>query len=316
MAAYAPDTFYTPIVIDATNNGLVVTEDPAGTPNIITITLDAGTYFMHDDASWHATRPGLLYAIQKLLNDGTTAGVGTVTGTPTFVFSWEVSAPTGSTGLTNNGLTLRATAPASSFEITWTNAASTMDARWFGHTLASPVADQASSTDSADQIVRWSRASKHRMVTRDLLGEGSAIDKRRHHYKDAQRSSDRPSDSVSVVWDEGFYRVLVYQDVYGTEVHEDRASESEWASGAALRATGDNHAVWWQVWDALTDDLEIVVVHNSSNSLQVDSLSYEVCKLWQDPGWGGMFAQTTPGGDLYDVELTLWVDPANSNYNH
>jgi len=330
MASYAADTWYTPITIDALNNGLVITEDPAGAPNVITIRLDGvdylagaaaasvpsrGVYFQHDDSSWHTTRKGLLYAIQKLLNDGTTAGVGSVTGTATFTYSWETSAPTGSTGLTDGGLTLRTTAPGSDFEITWTDAASTMDAQWFGHTLIAPVADQLSTTDASDEIIQWARASKHRMVTRDVVGDGIATDKRRFPYKDARRSSSRPKDSTSVVWDEGFVRRFLYENVGGQEIHEDRASEAEWADLSG-RATGDNHAVWWLIWEALTDDAEVLVVHNKSDDLQVDANFYELGKLWQSVAWDAMFSRVEAGADIYDVSVPLWVDPDSSNYNH
>lgn len=315
MTAYAADTWLSPVVLDSTNNVIVVTQDPGGGGEAVIIcTLDVGTYYLHDDSGFHATKKGLLYAIQKLLNDGTTAGVGSVSGSPTYLYSWECSTPTGSAGLTNNGLILRATAPAADFEISWTHASTTLDAQLLGEPLSTPILDTGSATDTADQIIEFAQATRHRMVTRDM-GTGEAVDKRKTHYKDVRFSSQRPSDSVAVVWDEGYYRVIRYEDVPGVEVHDTRANDADWA-GITGRATGDTQAVWWDVWDTLSVGMECIIVHDSSSDLQVDTHDYEVVKLWEPTAWDQFAQQQAPSGDYYTVEVAVWVDPAASSYGH
>ena len=316
MTAYTPDTYLTPIVIDSTNNVLVVTEDPGGTPTVITITVDAGTYYMHDDSSYHASRKGLLYTIKTLLNDGTTAGLGTVTGTSANTYAWEVATPSSSTGLTNNGLKLKSTT-STDYEITWTGA-TTMLPEWFGGVTA--AFDDASVTSGSDEIITWARATRYRMCTRDILdisgtGTGGAVDKRKHHYKDVEWSSQRPSDSVAVVWDEGYYREIVYEDVPGVEVHQSRANESEYA-GTVGRATGDTRAIWYDVWDSLATGGTVVIVHNSTSDLQVDTHSYESVRFWEPMTWDAFASQAYPGGDYYTITLSVWCDPNTSDYDH
>lgn len=331
MSTYTADTIYSSFdLTPGTDNVLVVTQDPGGGGEaVVVLTLHQDTtnadqpeeWFLHDDESRHATHPGLLYAIKKLLNDGTTVGCGTVSGSPTYNYSWEVIDPTSSTGCYDSGLRLKAAAPASTFEISWTHGSSTFDAQILGSILSSPVSDDGSSTSGSDEQIDFPHCAKYRLVTRDLLSTaeqaagGIAVDKSREHYKDAQRSSSRPKDSVSVVWDEGFYRVLQYQDVVAADIHEERAKEAAWAAVIG-RATNDTKGTWWEVWDCLTNDREVIVVHNDTDDLQIDANDYEVCKLWRAVDWSTMFNRTSPAGGLYDVSVPLWVNPTHSNYDH
>lgn len=313
MAAYNVDTWLTPITIDSTNNVIVVTEDPSGSPTVITITIDAGTYYLHDDSSFHATKKGLLYTIKTLLNDGTTAGLGTVTGSSANTYSWSAQTPTTSTGLANNGLRLTAASTATVWEVTWTGA-TTLDAHLFGSILSSPIVDDTSSNSGGDQVFTWPHATKHRMVTRDL-GDGHAVDKRRVPYKDVRWSSQRPSDSVAVVWDEGYFRIMRYEDVPGVEVYEERASEAEWA-GTTGRGTGDTKAVWFDVWDALSVGGDVIIVHDSASDLQVDTHDYEVVRLWEVTPWDQFAQQQQLSGDYYTIEVAVWASPSASSYSH
>jgi hypothetical protein len=313
MAVYAADTWLPEIVIDSTNNVFVVTEDPGGAPNVVTVTVDACTCFMHDDGSFQSTKKGLLYILKTLLNTGTVSGLGSVSGTASNTYEWNVVTPGNSTGLTNNGLELRAASAAADFEITWTGA-TTMDGHWFGESAASPGSDTASATDGSDEVIIFDEATKYRMVTRDIL-DGAATDKRKHHYKDVRFSSSRPSDSVGVVWDEGAFRIVTYEDVPGVEVHQTRADESEWAATTG-RATGDTQATWYWVYDVLATGGECIIVHNSSSDLQVDANSYETVKAAAPIDWDSAFSQQNRPGDYYTINLTLWIDPDASNYGH
>lgn len=315
MAAYAPDTWLTPITITTgVNDVFVVTEDPAGTPVVVTVTIAPGTWYLHADSSFNSTVDGLLWAIQKVLNDGTTATLGTRTGTPANTYAWEVATPTSSTGMTNNGLALRATTATKVFNITFTHASWNMSPRWFGFASDTPGANITSVDDGAEKVATMPAATRHRMVTRDL-GDGHAVDKRASHYKDVRWSSQRPSDSVAVVWDEGYFRRIIYEDVRGVDVHKTRASEAEWA-GTSTRLTGDWHATWYDVYDALAVGESVLIIHNSSADLQVDTHKYELVRAWDPVSWDGMVSQQDPSGDYNTISLTAWVNPDISNYEH
>lgn len=324
MTAYASDTWYTPIVLTpGTDNVIVITEDPGGgTESVITLTLiqnsdtastDAETWYLHDDESFHATKPGLLYAIRKLLTSGTTVGAGTKAGgSVSNTYTWSVADPSTSSGLTNNGLKLTAASASKTWEISWTHASTTLDAHYFGSILSSPILDDASSTSGADEVFTWPHATKGRMATRDI-SDGHATDKVRHRYKLVQYSSNRPSDSVAVVWDEGYIRRIRYELVPGVEVHNTRSNESEWAA-TTTRGTGDEKATWFDVWDALTDAKECIVVHNDTSDLQIDTHKYEVVKLWEPLEWDAFAQDLTLAGDYYAINLPVAVTAGN--YDH
>jgi len=320
MTAYAPDTIYQAIEVTTANNVFRVIEDNGGVnQSTLDVTLDVGTYFLHSDNGFHLTLKGLLWAIEKILTDGTTVGLGTLTVTgaaqnnPTYDF--EVADPTSSTGLVNNGLALRAVAFVEEFDVMFSDAAFTMSPRWFGVASDAPGFDVSSSLDAADHVATMPAGTRFRKVTRDL-GAGQAIDKRRFNYKDVNYSSSRPSESVAVVWDQGYFRRFVYQDVLAADVFQDRGSETEWAAQQS-RLVGDTHATWYDVWDALSDAEELIIVHNDSGSdLQIDSHSYEVVKLWQKLDWQAFASQQSEGGDFYTIEFSTWVDTTRSDYDH
>lgn len=313
MTDYAVDTFYTKVtIVTGVNDVFQITES---TPTVVTVTLDAGDYWLHVDSSYNSTMSGLFWAIQKVLNDGTTAGLGARSGTPTNTdYDFAVVDPSSSTGLANNGLELRATGGTLQFDIDWDDAAFTMDARWFGAATNTQGAALSSATDGSDKVTTSPCATKHRMVTRTWL-DGVATTKVREPYIDAEFSSGRPSDSVSMVWDSGFIRMFQYDRVPGVEVHSDRAGESAW-SATMTRLQGDKNAVWFDVWAALARGEQVLVVHNSSGDLQVDTHSYEVLKMRATIGWKDMFDETSRGGNYYTVSFAAWVDETKSSYDH
>ena len=319
MSEYLADTWMTPVtIVTGVNDVFRIIEDPAGAgfgPNTVDITLDPGDHYLHADPSFVSTLDGLFWSIQKVLNDGTTAGLGTRSTVPlNSDYDFEVATPTSSTGLANNGLALRSTASAEVFNIAFNDAAFTMSPRWFGIAADVAGAPVSSVPDAADDVATMPAATRHRMVTRDL-GEGHAVDKRQFNYKDVFYSSSRPSDSVAVIWDEGFERRIRYEDVRGVEVHRTRALETEWAATTG-RLLGDTHAIWFDVWDALTDGKEVLLVHNSSSDLQIDTHSYEVVKLRNPLTWDAFATQVLPGGDLYHITVPVWVDMSRASYDH
>lgn len=313
MTFYQRDTFLTPIEITTANQVILIREDPSGAPNNVTVTLTPGTYFLHDDSSFHASRLGLYFAILDVINNGTGVN-GTLSGVPTNTYTMVVSAPSASTGLTNAGVTLEALAAADDFQIIW--ASTTMDARWFGFKDASP-ATTSSATSGPDELIVSPNGVKHRLVTHDL-GNGSAIDKEPDPWKITRRSSDLPKDSITLTWGTGLRRHFTYRDIPPPFVFERRAEESEFAGEAGLE-TGDANNIWHDVWDAYTAGCEVVIVHNESSDLQIDTHEYEVTKLFSEVGSLRQFAPRMPGadgGDFREVRFVAAVDPLFENYPH
>jgi hypothetical protein len=200
------------------------------------------------------------------------------------------------------------------FQIDWDDAAFKLDARLFGAATDSQVTPKASVTDGGDEVATGAAATKHRLVTR-TLGDGEATTKVREPYIDIEYSSGRPSDSVAIEWDSGFLRLFQYEDIPGVEVHEARAGENEWAA-QTTRLAGDKNAVWFDIFMALNRGEQVLVIHNSSSDLQVDTHSYEVLKLDQPMPWSQFAVETSRGGNYYRVAFAAWVDETRSNYDH
>lgn len=311
MATYAADTWLTPVEITASNNTFVVIEDPSGTPNVLSVALEPGLYWPHADDALHVTCPGLYRAIAATLSG--VSGHGTLTGTPTNGgWAFVAVTPTASSGLVGNGLQLRAALiPGSpiAFAVAFNHASFTMPPAWFGGTSGAVT----SGVDGSSQAANMPRATRHRLITRDLA-DGSAIDKRAAPYMDIRRSSPRPAESTAIVWDQGKIRGMRYEHVPGVEVHATRAAETEWAATTG-RAVGDVSAVWADVWEALQLGREIIVVHNApSTDLQVLTHTYEIARAWEASTWERFADQSAAGGDLYTINALLWI--AQGNYGH
>lgn len=322
MTTYSRDVFYCGKKLtdgaDAPDGNVLVVSEGA-TP--FTLELDAGIYYPHDSQTLHdAGFKGLFYAIRKLLNDGTTSGVGTLTGgTPTNTYSWAVITPTGSTGQTGAGVQLRADGAASAWSVDWTDAATTLNAQHLGSILAEPISDDSSTLDSGDQIFSWPNVALMRLVTKNI-GDHHATDKSRDPYKMTKRSDPRPGFGTTLKWGSGFYRKFLYQDCYPADVEEQRAGEASFASQTG-RNTNDLGGTWFKVWDTLTDGIDVIVSHNTGDGddgFDPTSGTYEVIRLAPaDLKWEGQFnSQTRRQGDYRDIAFKAWVDPDNSNYKH
>lgn len=312
MGAFSADTWLIPLTIDSANKVFKVIEDPGGIPNAVTVTLTEGTYYLHDDTSYHATKKGLYYAIRNVLNAGTGTD-GTRSGTPTYTYAWEVSNPTTSTGVTNAGVSLVATSAANDFSIDWTSG-TTMDGRWFGYKVAAPAADTTStSTGALEESVISAYCVRGRLRTHDLL-DGAAVQKRAIPRRIVERSSDRVADSVSTIWGTETDRVFRYEDVWPACVDPDRAGDTPYATIAGL-GDGDKNNAWHYVWEALTAGDVCICVHNSTSDLLVDSNSWEAVTLAEDLDWEQFAVIQDDGGDLRRISFRVFVT-SDASYDH
>lgn len=318
--------------IEATNNRLVVVEDPGGTDTELLVDLDAGRYFIHDSEDLHSTTDvdggeyrGLYYAVSKLLTDGTTAGVGTLTGSPSNdSYSFEVITPGDSAGYVDGGVRIRATKAGGAvpfrlrfYQDLMVTPWSTVDGRWFGSKAQSGY-NHDSEADGDDQILEMPGAILGRLATQQISPTGRAADKRRIPYKDSRSSVPIPRDARQVEWDAGHRRRLVYTNVWGALVYERRPAESAFASIAQLD-TNDFNFSWEHVWEALMDGERLLVAHNNADDFDVTAHSYEVGKLHSpnDEEMLGNFARVTgDNGDFHTISFKLWVDPDFAEYDH
>lgn len=329
MANYDVDAWYPKITITEAGHTLRITEQPGGAPRVTDITLDAtkilagvvapfvalrGRYYLHDDAARQATHKGLLHTIKTLLNSGTTAGLGTRTGSvPLNTYSWAVINPTGSSSILDGGLRLEAVAATDPFEITWT-AGTTLDARLLGQLDQSPVADSLSVLDTGDEQIDSPGTTEARWIPFGIDGRVIADRKRPIPFKLAQASSERISDSVMTIWKKGRLRTFAYSWLSSAHIYDLRGEEANWAVQGGLVA-GDSNNAFERVWDSLTDGDEVLIVHDKTSDLQIDSNVFEVLKFaGSSVGWEGFHSVLRDAGDFSRVGFTCFVK--ESNFNH
>lgn len=312
--SYARDTWLLPHTIATGQRVFSIIEDPSGVPNPVYVTVDEASYYLHDDTSFHATLPGLLYAIRKLLNDGTTVGVGTRTGTPNYSYTWEAVTPTSSTGIEYAGLKLNSSGGPFAINYAGGGTLTNMDGRWFGFGSANPGDVTSVPGVGLAEYIQSPCCARGRFVTHDL-DDGIARKKKRIPFKRQNDSSPEAEDAITVIWNTGYRRRFVYADVPGALVFEHRSAQSAWAAAVGLHTTDQNHA-WELIWDSFTEKNKLLVVHDSYTDLQVDTHDYEAVKLSSGSAWDAFFTETDDDGDRHTIDFVAWVDPDVASYDH
>jgi hypothetical protein len=97
MSEWAQEKFLYRVTMDANNAVLTVTEEGGGA---VLVSVAAGYYWVHDDASMEATHPSLITAVEAALN-----GSGSLSGT----YTCSASTPTESPALGAFGIKVTAT---------------------------------------------------------------------------------------------------------------------------------------------------------------------------------------------------------------
>lgn len=302
---YANDRILIPITIATGSNDTIQIEEDSGSC-VITITLEAGTWYLHDDDSLHATYPGLYRAIRYLTAQatGTYTGYGSVavTGTKTNSYTWAAVDPTSSTSMTGLGLRLNGYNAVSADAFIIDVSDSTMDMRWFGQLTAVP-ADPTSGGSGTDKYIDSPGTRFGDWIPYGIDGFATAVEKDPVPWRIAQYSSDKIADSQAVIWGTGKLRHFQYQYIHSAHVHEERADQTGYASQGDL-ATGDKNNTFHSVWERLTAMGVCIVVHDDISDLQVDSHDYEVIKLAaSSPDWEQFVSRQRSGGDFYRVDF-------------
>lgn len=316
---YTQDIWLTPITITNSNYSFRFVEDPNGVAVPRVVTIAAGTYYLHNDSSLHAaSHLGLYVALTTAIN-----AVATET------YSFEVTTPTLSTGMTDAGLLIRATEVTEpDFQIDWGHASMTMDPAWFGWRtgkgglVSSNVV--TSSSDGGTQKMEGNYTVLGRWYTHTLDGVHAAEDKTSDTLKNTRFSHARTSDAVAIRWQTDTIRRYVIRWVKSPHIFNSRADDSDtaWLLASDLVAS-DIHNAWEDVWDSLSDLGEVLIVHNVNGAadLQVDpsTSDWEAVRLPDEKGarsLGDTIKRVQNGGEWYDIDISLWVNPTYANYGH
>jgi hypothetical protein len=306
--AYAPDAWYWPITLNATNKTLQIEEDAGAC--IITITLEEQDWYLGDDESLHATYPQLLYAIRYLTAQatGVYAGFGSVavTGTKTNAYTWSVSTPTSSTSVTNAGLTLTGFNAVTADDFIIDVSDSTLDMRHLGSLTAAP-SDPTSTGAGTTKTWASPGCLLGRWVPYNHAGAPCAASRKRPvPRKIVDYSSPNPADAQANEWYVGTDRTIEYRWQMPGHVHETRADETGYATQSGL-AAGDKNNAFYHVWDKLTAAKPILLVHNTTANFQVDANEYEVVKLARPTEWEDMVLSVSDPADLYQISVPVAV---------
>lgn len=314
---YSADAWLWPITLTSANNTIEINEDGGGW--VSTQQLEAGDWYLHDDATLHAAGyKGLFYAIRYLTTQATgsysTFGAVANIGTKTNSYTWSVSDPTSSSAVTNAGLTMSGSGGVPSTD-SWIIDVSegTLDLRHLGFLTATP-SDPTSAVSGSTRSWESPACMLGRWLPYNHAGAPAAASRKRPRpFKVLDYPSPRPADGVPNEWYSTTLRDIEYRFQMPGHVHQSRADETGYAAQSGL-AAGDKNNAFYHVWDKLTAGKEVIIVHNSTADLQVTSNDYEIVKLHQETPWEAAVQATSDAADLYRINLT--VDVISGNYAH
>lgn len=291
MTQTARDIWIPPIVINASNNGIRVNENGVGGVGVITTTIAAGTYYLHNDTTL-TDYPSFYDAVATALNASANG-----------VFSFSTRTPTQSTGQTLAGLRIKNSLY--DFEIDFGHSSFEHDARWYGWRIdkgslsASNVISSTSTALDSDYTVlgRWYSAG---------YVDNISSRKQRDYIAITEYSTSNPATAASVRWDLGKTRSFLYEFVPGPHVYGYKAEDASAASIANL-ATDDALNGFDLVWGALNYGRSVIVVYNASSpTLGVSTLDYEVVKLAEKADTLRKIAKwSVAAADLYTLEFSV-----------
>lgn len=196
------------------------------------------------------------------------------------------------------------------FRLRFDQAATTIDPRLFGYAAGRTTTTPWSNDSSpADRVI--GPYSTYYTWT----APRSAHDKRRQPTRVTFRSDSRV-DSYSNAWVTDLRRRLQYRFVYSPHIWPQRGQIAAEASAAGLN-TGDAHNGIFDLWEHLAAGGEAIIQHNDT-SIGSGATDYELIKLHgpdlRDDFWAGL--SDVDGGERYDLQWQVQVDPGVSNYAH
>ena len=299
---YGVDRWYWPITLTSLNNQFVL-EETTGGAGSMTVTVTAGTYYLHNDTTLNGNGyPSLWKAISA----------GLVTAGANNTYGFQPITPTSSTAQTFGGVRIFALTGSDSYTVKFADAAFTMENAWFGYGLSASNANHGVGEPWIDPPY----TSKGFWQSATLTGN-TASDKRSDVMREIVESSDRTSDVYQVEWNEDTVRTMRYEYVPAAHIWPDRAADASYASTASL-ATNDIHNAFYDVWDVGSRLGVIVIVHDEGNQdLEVVTHDYEIVKFAdaaQRKSFRKCVKMMVTSGEFYELSVDLYK--VSGTYSH
>lgn len=307
--SYERDWWLWPIVVTASTNGVVLSESGGST---FTVTIEAGTYFLHRDSSQESTYPSILTAIETALDAEAT----------TNTYDFEVATPTQSVDQLTTGVRLvgASGAPSVSFSLDFSSGSFTLDPRVLGF-LDTQSADVTSVAHGSDYAITAEYTCFGVWRAFSLFG-GEAAEKRGDLHTLSIDSHKRGSDRYTLEWfEEEPYRTIIYEKVHAAHVYRYAARQSSYAVVGEL-AQYDTHNAFYHVWRQLKSGRACIVIHNVGDTwdLQIDAYDAEAVK--RADSWPTSFREWTgepvnQAGEFYTLRIPLYVSAdIGGGYKH
>lgn len=275
--------------ITASNNKFRVNETGVGGNGVILVTVAAGEYYLHRDATYHSDLPSLFLAIEAALSASIAANG----------YKFEPATPTESVDAGGAGMRFGVDSTIE-FELTAGHADFTMDPAWFG---------LRAQTYNAVENTTWSVTGDYclRPLWRTVhqLG-GYASSKRSFEEVKVNESHDDPEDRYAIVWRERKYRRVSYPYVPAGNIFQEHVAADFYAAGE--RGTGDTGGVFEHVWKCLAENRKVIVVHNRDVwDWQLEEYC-EVVRLRKlQPSIESSIRASRTQGELYEVNLEVAI---------
>lgn len=299
---YSQDRILAQIDIESGANSIVFFQAPSTT---VTITIPAGRYWGHYDATLHAAGiyPGLVCELIDQLNASALSGT----------FAAGAATPTVSTEATSAGFGIICTA---AFTIKWGHASTTIPTGLFGQPDNAVVTpgDVAAVLDTGvyTAVMGYQRAMDWK--THTLAADRAAQDKRSFPSSVIFGSDEDPRLAVEANWgltDKVWTRRYRTGPILSPHIFGSRALDANYADFAGL-AQGDDGNGWYEnVWlrarslDGAGTSGDVIIVHNSIGSLSVLDHDYDIARIADRNVRATMMAginEIQPNGEIYAID--------------
>jgi len=292
------DFWLAPVVIDSTNNGFVVDETGAGGAGVVSVTLEAGTYWPYK------TTRGSYTSLWSALETKLAASAANYT------YTVSASTPTLSSDQVNGGLTIGGAADA--WSIRFDHASFSMDPRLFGFADGRDTSFSATFGGATyDARSPYSCFSVWRSETRG--GDGIASIKRAFPYIRKRDSHDRPQDRFTLVWDSQTAVEWLYEDVESAHVLEDDGAGLLDAAGVARLAQNDNNNTFEAIWLAFMRNQIVLCVYDVDDDdydLTLTTGATDAAALVRRGDWGDtifdILRRRRVASESYDIAFDTW----------
>lgn len=289
---YGLDLWLAPRTLTSANNTLVLEEDIASVWTRREVTLAAGTY-LPTFGLYGGEYLGFFYRLQLAINAETT-------GTFTLASSTPASTPLVGSGVGLSGV--------AGFRLLFGDAAWTLPPELLGF---GPDQD-ATVTDTAGEIVGPFTVASTWITPRHAVSK--LVDIEHEQYR-----AGAGAGRVQRRWSTTQRRTIQYPRLPAALVRASRAGESAQYATAAGLAFGDVNNAWQGIWDALSDNATVYLIHDVADTVGMDlgaAPNWERVRLSDEQmdSFGSTIELVQAQGEQYRVRAV--VDLLESYYPH